>query len=458
LHTIFEEFSKEHQFKKSMNQPDRPLINMKMGKSRSMSIALCSVFLAACGGGGGGSAEPSAASSATAAEVSPGPAPSPAAEPVPSPAPTPTPGVEPTPSPSPAPGPTPSPVPAPSQAPSPAPIPTPAPAPTPAPSPVPSPAPSPAPSTYTPVKNLTGAALPGLVLIANGAPYTSRSSAGYLRPAAASWFNPVIAVNGFGSAQAHQQGFAISSATDPVNGNSFSESLALIDAKKSTTALASIPVTRHYSDRAVVENGGLIKSWWVVDHDLSSFGVGYSAFALWSYVGDEHQGYFSGRPTYWGAYVYGSPTVPSELPNSGIKQYTGLAGMHYLFPDSDSVNTDYGSVEISFDTSSQTAAVSVNLTGTFNLVHFQPVGGVPSYSEYNLQAQASGPITTLACIASVNMAAGTFSCMLSNSNTEVSGRFYGPGGREISGVARSYVASGSTTNWGIIGGFTAKAN
>ncbi|WP_367849308.1 hypothetical protein [Rhodoferax sp. WC2427] len=300
--------------------------------------------------------------------------------------------------------------------------------------------------------------MPGLVLIANGAPYTSRSSAGYLRPAAASWFNPVVAVNGFGGTQAHQQGFSISGATDPVNGNSFSEGLDLIDAKKSTTALASIPVTRHYSDRAVIENGGLIKSWWVVDHDLSSFGIGYSAFALWSYVGDEHQGYFSGRPTYWGAYVYGSPTVPSELPNSGIKQYTGLAGMHYLFPDYDRVNTDYGSVAISFDTSSQTAAVSVNLAGTFNLVHFQPVGGVPSYSEYNLQAQASGPITTLACIASVNMAAGTFSCMLGNSNTEVSGRFYGPGGREISGVARSYVGSGPSTNWGIIGGFTAKAN
>ncbi|WP_170168183.1 hypothetical protein [Pseudorhodoferax soli] len=310
--------------------------------------------------------------------------------------------------------------------------------------------------------SIADAALPGLVLMANAGRYTDYSSLGYLVPADPQWFQPSIAANGFDLTKAHRQGFSITGARDPVNGSTLNENLFLINARTLTTPLAGIPVTRHASDFADVDdpnspNTVLQKSWWVVDHNLASYGAVYSTFALWSYVGSAHSGYFSGRPTFWGAYAYGSPTSPSEIPTSGLTQYSGLAGMQYLFPAWDRMYSNYGPVRITFDAGSQTATVNVDVVSTYSIVHFQPIGGPSTHSESNDVGNPQGPVSTLTCTANVDMATGMFRCVLpSNANTEVSGRFYGPAASEVSGVARTYTASGSNSNWGMIGGFTAK--
>ncbi|MGC3986653.1 MAG: hypothetical protein QM777_19025 [Pseudorhodoferax sp.] len=309
---------------------------------------------------------------------------------------------------------------------------------------------------------IAGAPLPGLVLMANAARNTGYSSAGYLVPAQPQWFQPSIAANGFDRTRAHRQGFSITGARDPVNGSTLNENLFLINARILTTALAGIPVTRHASDFADVDdpysnNTVLQKAWWIVDHDLAAYGASYSTFALWSYTGREHSGYLSGRPSFWGAYAYGSPTNPDEMPTSGVTQYSGLAGMQYLFPSWNWMNSNYGPVQITFDASSQTVTVSVNVVGRYSILHLQPIAAASTYIESNDPGNPQGPVTALTCTASVDMATRTFGCFLpSAENTEISGRFYGPGANEVSGVARTYMATGLNTNWGMIGGFTAK--
>ena len=420
------------------------------------TLLLLAALVSGCGGGGGGDHDVAAAP--------PGSGPSPSAppsreEPLP-PAPPGTSASSP--SATPAPGPVPPVVPEPAPLPdagASAPL---SPAPTPAPAPTPPPidsAPPLPPPVSVPVTSLIGSPLPGLITSVFKGGYAG-GSAGKLSVEDPASFVPSIASNGLDGTGAHQIGFALTSASDPIRSEPFSVPLSVGGTEAASGLLAGVPTIRRYGVQLDVAQFNQINaSRWQSEHVLSGPVTNYAAFGLWSTVQPPFTGYFSGTPTWWGAYVYGTPTLPADLQAIVTKRLGGLAGGQWLFPGVLQFGSHYGVVSVAFDAPRSIVTVMFQLTRTHSLAYALPYPR--GYSDYEAPfspqtAVADGPFE---CDAPVDMANGTFSCEVAGgSGGSLRGRFYGPNGDEVAGVFSRWEWSGPSTNWGVIGGFVAKAS
>lgn len=288
--------------------------------------------------------------------------------------------------------------------------------------------------------------------------YTGGSSAGKLELESESAFTPTVQANGLDGSASHQMGFAINSASDPIRHDAFVVPVAIADAISNPKTLAGLTAARSYSlQLQLTQFNQIITARWQAEHLLNTPSVRYAAFGLWSTVQDDFQGSLSGRPTWWGGYAYGSPSLGSELASMGSKQFSGLAGAHWLFPDSLRLNSQYGAVTVSFDSARRVAQVTLTLTHTaaINYVLTFPRSYTEDDGLFNPGVDvASAP---LSCDAPVDMNSGIFACDLpSVAGGAVRGRFYGPNGDEVAGVFSRWDWSGASTNWGVVGGFVAK--
>jgi hypothetical protein len=299
--------------------------------------------------------------------------------------------------------------------------------------------------------------LPGLLQYTNAAAYTS-SSAGAMTPGRATWTTPSFVVNGFGRTASHASGFAVHGAVSALDGSVIDGPLVHGEVKAFETVLPEGTVTRYYSDAVESTDGVFQSARWTLDHDLGGAGLQYSSFSLWAYVGYARPGYYAGRPTFWGGHAFGSPTLQGDMPVSGVQAYRGPVGVQWLFPQSNGVGATYGQAQVSFDASSQTVNVSLQLDRFATLNHLKFAGVAPTYDSWDrlFDGTEIGVLADpMSCTAPVDRVTGTFQCVIHSAGAELQGRFYGPGASEVAGVWRRHVPSGPGTNWGLVGGFAA---
>ncbi len=289
--------------------------------------------------------------------------------------------------------------------------------------------------------------------------FTDGSSAGLLTirndP---SLFAPAIQINAFekGTTVGHRVGFAINDPTPPTGSGPYTDALSYAEASGTESAVGGQLVRQHIL-RTSASVGTSSKFRWIVDHEFKSSNSTRSVtFALWNHIGPEATGFFSGRSAYWGAYVYGVPTPTMTGLVMQPRSYRGVAGMSYLFPDIQSNKFLYGIVLANYNPASQTVEVSITPSQLMQLAS-GPNNEIGFFGVTTLDGTQPAIFTTpISCVATVNTAANTFACTVPLFNIEVRGRFYGTGAEEIGAVFTRYVANGSSTNWGPVGGLVAR--
>lgn len=162
-----------------------------------------------------------------------------------------------------------------------------------------------------------------------------------------------------------------------------------------------------------------------------SEGNGYVGFGKWEYTG-ETNGYYD---VISGGFAFGSETRKADLPHIHSGSYIGLIVGNLRYQEDWLSSPSYpiaaGVSKGTIDIDARKISIQVpKLSKTFTSTGWD-----------DIESKAGEPM--LACESDVNLAENAFSCDLKSVDTgqtrgKLSGKFYGPGGREVGGVLNYY--------------------